>query len=359
MAVTCHQTGGPLPPSRSTGPVRCNSWSVRVRPCGRTARRCTDRWRASHRSCGFLQMVPRSCSGRRALRMHCHVLPVPSADGKGPAPRQLFNGKLDANVGAQWYADSRHIVFASHGSLWLGDSETEALTRLTTSATPAHWPDVGHDGTIAFAEDILDHDVIELPLAGGAPRVLVSSTLYDGAAAWAPTTGTFAYVANRGAGDEIRLRSIVDGSEQRLLSLRDFPDAPGDTTQVVRGLTYSPDGQWLAAAVMSLHPSVQAGIWIVPANGGTPRRTTSKDANALQASWSPDGKSMAIQMWETGCRSSASAAAKPEEWRRQRPLCSGISSGRQRANGSPPAGGGLARHRRRSSSIQPPERCVS
>ncbi|HEY6614508.1 MAG TPA: hypothetical protein VIZ32_08315, partial [Vicinamibacterales bacterium] len=227
-----------------------------------------------------------------------YVLPVPSADGKGPAPRQLFNGKLDANVGAQWYADSRHIVFASHGSLWLGDSETEVLTRLTTSATPAHWPDVGHDGTIAFAEDILDHDVIELPLAGGAPRVLVSSALYDGAAAWAPTTGTFAYVANRGAGDEIRLRSIVDGSEQRLLSLRDFPDAPGDTTQVVRGLTYSPDGQWLAAAVMSLHPSVQAGIWIVPANGGTPRRTTSKDANALQASWSPDGKSMAIQMWD-------------------------------------------------------------
>ena len=52
----------------------------------------------------------------------------------------------------------------------------------------------------------------------------------------------------------------------------------------------------------------------------------------------------------TGCRSSASAAAKPEEWRRQRPLYSGISSGRQRANGSPPAGGGLARHRRRSSS---------
>ncbi|MET0165597.1 MAG: protein kinase [Vicinamibacterales bacterium] len=227
-----------------------------------------------------------------------YVLPVPSADGKGPAPRQLFNGKLDANAGAQWYADSRHIVFASHGSLWLGDSETEALTRLTTSATPAHWPDVGHDGTIAFAEDILDHDVIELPLAGGAPRVLVSSALYDGAAAWAPTTGTFAYVANRGAGDEIRLRSIVDGSEQRLLSLRDFPDAPGDTTQVIRGLTYSPDGQWLAAAVMSLHPSVQAGIWIVPANGGTPRRTTSKDANALQASWSPDGKSMAIQMWD-------------------------------------------------------------
>ncbi len=227
-----------------------------------------------------------------------YVLPVPSADGKGPAPRQLFNGKLDANVGAQWYADSRHIVFASHGSLWLGDSETEALTRLTTGATPAHWPDVGHDGTIAFAEDILDHDVIELPLAGGAPRVLVSSTLYDGAAAWAPSAGTFAYVANRGAGDEIRLRSIVDGSEQRLLSLRDFPDAPGDTTQVVRGLTYSPDGQWLAAAVMSLHPSVQAGIWIVPANGGTPRRTTSKDANALQASWSPDGKSMAIQMWD-------------------------------------------------------------
>ena len=227
-----------------------------------------------------------------------YVLPVPSADGKGSAPRQLFNGKLDANVGAQWYADSRHIVFASRGSLWLGDSETEALTRLTTGSTPAHWPDVGHDGTIAFTEDILDHDVIELPLAGGAPRVLVSSTLYDGAAAWAPSAGTFAYVANRGAGDEIRLRSIVDGSEQRLLSLRDFPDAQGDTTQVVRGLTYSPDGQWLAAAVMSLHPSVQAGIWIVPANGGTPRRTTSKDTNVLQASWSPDGKSMAIQMWD-------------------------------------------------------------
>ena len=222
------------------------------------------------------------------------VVPAPSADGKGAAPRQLFKGKLESRVdGANWYPDSRHIVFASHGSLWLGDSETEALTKLTAGTTPAGWPDVARDGTVSFAEDILDYDVIELPLAGGAPRVLVSSALYDGAAAWSPSGTAFAYVANRGAGDEIRVRAIADGAEQQLVSARDFPDAPPER---IRALTYSPDGQWLAAAVRMQQPSFQAGVWIVPASGGTPRLITSQKAHASRASWSPDGKSMAIQM---------------------------------------------------------------
>jgi len=175
----------------------------------------------------------------------------------------------------------------------LGDSETEALTKLTTGTTPAGWPDVARDGTISFAEDILDYDVIELPLTAGAPRVMVSSALYDGAAAWSPSGTAFAYVANRGAGDEIRIRTIADGSEQRLVAVRDFPDASPDR---IRALTYSPDGQWLAAAVQSLKPSFHSGVWIVPASGGTPRLITSRDAHASRASWSRDGRSMAIQM---------------------------------------------------------------
>jgi dipeptidyl aminopeptidase/acylaminoacyl peptidase len=222
------------------------------------------------------------------------VAPAPAADGKGATPRQLFKGKIDTQVtGAQWYSDSRHIVFASHGSLWLGDSETETMTRLTTGTTPAGWPDVARDGTVSFAEDLLDYDVVELPLSGGAPRVLVNSALYDGAAAWSPSGIAFAYVANRGAGDEIRIHEIADGSEQRLVATRDFPDT---TPERIRALTYSPDGQWLAAAVLSRKPSFQEGIWIVPARGGTPRLITSPRANASRASWSPDGKSMAVQM---------------------------------------------------------------
>jgi Tol biopolymer transport system component len=222
------------------------------------------------------------------------VVPTPSADGKGAAPRRLFEGKLDSTVsGANWYSNSRHIVFASQGSLWLGDSETEAVTKLTTGTTPARWPDVGRDGTVSFSEDILDYDVIELPLTGGAPRVLVSSTLYDGAAAWSPSGTAFAYVANRGAGDEIRVRAIADGSEHRLVTVRDFPDA---SPERIRALTYSPDGQWLAAAVQSLKPSFHSGVWVVPASGGTPRLITSQEAHASRASWSRDGKSMAIQM---------------------------------------------------------------
>ena len=98
------------------------------------------------RQCGPMASFHRSCvfpdGSKILLRTTCPENALraagASADGKGAAPRQLFNGKLDANVGAQWYADSRHIVFASHGSLWLGDSETEALTRLTIGATPAH-----------------------------------------------------------------------------------------------------------------------------------------------------------------------------------------------------------------------------
>ena len=69
----------------------------------------------------------------------------------------------------------------------------------------------------------------------------------------------------------------------------------GSPSGRIRALTYSPDGQWLAAAVLSLRPSFQAGIWIVPASG-TPRLITSQEAHASRASWSRDGKAMAVQM---------------------------------------------------------------
>jgi eukaryotic-like serine/threonine-protein kinase len=221
------------------------------------------------------------------------VMPAPTADGKGATPRQLFKGKVEGHpVGATWYADSRHIVLASHGSLWWGDTETEALTRLTTGTTPTHWPDVGRDGTVAFSEEIIDYDVVELPFTGGTPHVLVSSALYDGAAAWSPSGSAFAYVANRGAGDEVRVHSIVDASERRLLTARDFPE----TAERIRALTFSPDGQWLAMSVLSSIPAFQAGIWIVPASGGTPRLITPKGAQAGRATWSRDGKSMFVFM---------------------------------------------------------------
>jgi Tol biopolymer transport system component len=122
---------------------------------------------------------------------------------------------------------------------------------------------------------------------------VVSSSQYDGSAVWSPVGDRLAYVADRGRGDEIWLRGSSDLSERRVFGLSDFRDRRPD---VIRGLAFSPDAQWLAFTSFSNQPTATANIWIVPVTGGTPRLISPPDRLVTRASWSPDGRSMAMEM---------------------------------------------------------------
>jgi len=225
------------------------------------------------------------------------ILPAPNAQGQGGPPRRVFQGQVDPlAAGADWLSDSRHVVFTTRGSLWLGDTENGTLTRLTHGTTPALFPDVGRDDAVVFTEDVEDYDIMALPIAGGAPQPLVNSSRYDGSATFAARGPTLAYVVNRGEGDEVWTRSGDAASARRVLARRDFPEpAP----EGVRGLTLSADGQWLSFLAYTSRPTFAAGIWVAPASGGTPRPITPKSAFPIRGSWSPDGRSLAIEVGES------------------------------------------------------------
>ena len=232
-------------------------------------------------------LIWRTCGENAIL-----ILPAPDSSGKGGPARRLFEGQADTLVGgADWLSDSRHIVMSMKGALWLGDTETGARTRLTNGTTTLLDPLVGPGDRVVMTEAIEDFDIVELPLSGGAPRTLVNSSRYDGSPAWAPTGDTLAYVVNRSEGDEIWTRTAKGLSERRLLASSDFPDPPPDG---VRALAFSPDGQWLTFMTFASHPTFRAGVWVMPASGGSPRLVSAKDAAALRSSWSPDGRSLAI-----------------------------------------------------------------
>lgn len=192
--------------------------------------------------------------------------------------------------GGAWLPDSRHFVLAHAGTLWLASVDRGVIARLTNGTTAAMFPHAARDGTIAFTEYVTDHDVIEIPLDGSTPTTLVGSSWYDGSPAWSPRGDRFAYVADRGRGDEIRVRTIQDGSERRVLGVGDFPER----IDSLRAITYSPNGHWLAMNAFTLGAQVHSGIWIAPAGGGTPRLVTPRDQMAIRASWSPDGRALAV-----------------------------------------------------------------
>ncbi len=59
---------------------------------------------------------------------------------------------------------------------------------------------------------------------------------------------------------------------------------------------YSPDGRWIAYVEDKSRGRGGGGLWVVPANGGTPRRVADAD-NACSPVWSPDARMIAFHDW--------------------------------------------------------------
>ena len=214
------------------------------------------------------------------------VWALPWPDGPKARPRQCFSSHPFRAVPTfDWMPDSRHICLSDAGSLWLGDSRSGKLQRLTASAIgAATQPAVSRGGErVLFTAAMSDFDIVELPLDGSPPRPLLATARSESSPSWSASGDKMAFVSDRSGESEIWLRSPGGNWERPVVRQSDFPDDPG---QVFINVALSPDGSRLAYRR-------HGRLWVSPVSGGRPSQAVFGDERETTApSWSPDSSSI-------------------------------------------------------------------
>jgi Tol biopolymer transport system component/DNA-binding winged helix-turn-helix (wHTH) protein len=159
---------------------------------------------------------------------------------------------------------------------------------LTTLTGEEHHPIFSPDGEqVAFDWDgeKQDNRDIYVTLVGSSEvRRLTSDPLPDENPKWSPDGRRIAFLRERPDGTTIQLVSALGGPDGKL---SDFRGADS--------LDFSPDNRWLAAGRSASVAGQPGGIYLIPADGGDPRRVIAppKDRVVSEPAFSPDGRRLA------------------------------------------------------------------
>jgi Tol biopolymer transport system component len=213
-------------------------------------------------------------------------------------PRQItFEQDPDLSVGVPvWSPDGRLISFymwsakTAFGSQWLIHPDGTGLRRLAEEGGWANW---SHDAKWLYVVPGggrgLPQGIFKYPVAGGEP-VLVRKDAAERPAVARDGTLYYARMTGRIAGGEALeiYRAQPEDGEPHLLLRIAAARAPGWTrTQPV----LSPDGRWLA---LILADSYTANLYLLPTRGGELRQITDFGGRAMlisrRVSWSPDSQ---------------------------------------------------------------------
>jgi acylaminoacyl-peptidase len=157
---------------------------------------------------------------------------------------------------------------------------------------------------------------------GSGHRALTSGDARDGSPRWSPDGGRLLYVSNREGSADIWIRWMESGASAKLTHLESAPS----------GLSWSPDGRWIAFTMFveekdepfARMPAPPEGadwgkpfrvfeelqyradgrgylanghthVFVLPAEGGTPRQITSGPHNhGSRPAWTPDGRQLIV-----------------------------------------------------------------
>ena len=222
------------------------------------------------------------------------LLPYPA--GSNP-PRQILE-KLPTFQGTpsfSWMPDSRHIVVSittgqdSPAHLWFADTQSNALTPITTGNTGERDPNVAPDGkSLLYAQPTRNLNVVSVSLQDGSMKTVISTGREDSMAAWAAKADKFAFVTDRSGPWEIWVHSS-DGSERPVVTAAEFPDG---LNKWFMNPTLSPDGSRLIFT--RIDNKGTALMWMISLSGGAPVQVTNVEPQTEWASsWSPDGSRVA------------------------------------------------------------------
>lgn len=188
-----------------------------------------------------------------------------------------------AIISQTWAPDGKALVFASNRTggfhLWVVPVWGGMPRRLPGIGEGASEAVFSRDGRLmAYSHFFIDANIWRLELAGGKPRSAIASTQYDSSPQFSPDGRRVAFRSNRGGFHEIW---TADPDGRGAIQVTRFG---GPLTGTPR---WSPDGRWI---VCDSRPEGQADIFVVPAQGGPPRRITRETAEDVVPSWSRDGR---------------------------------------------------------------------
>jgi Tol biopolymer transport system component len=167
--------------------------------------------------------------------------------------------------------------------LWLTQEGTESEIALPKASYRA--PNLSPDGTriaVAMAEGGRNADIWTFDLDGGSPT-RITTRGENASPVWTPDGEWLLFWSERdGIRTVYRKRSDGTGDEERL--------AEGEQG---RPVAVSPDGQWLTT-------NHRDDVWMVPIHGGEPKVLIQTPFVEGGANFSPDGKWIVYQGFETG-----------------------------------------------------------
>jgi Tol biopolymer transport system component len=208
-------------------------------------------------------------------------------DGPKAKARRIFPGHVFSWAPAfDWMPNSRHLVMAINGELWLGDTKTGKLRQATSSETGGlNNPSVSPDGQrIVYTVSNDDYNIVEIPLDGSAPRPYLATSRDERSPSWSLAGDRMAYITKRSGKDEIWLRSASGDWERPIVTQADFPDG---TDSAFFLMALSPDGGQVA---FSRQDREGAKIWIASASGGKAMMAMPGITQwEIAPSFSPDG----------------------------------------------------------------------
>jgi len=209
-------------------------------------------------------------------------------ESAGEARCLQTEGRLTRNP--VWTRDGHHVLYLSRASSSLAEQEELRMVAVSGS---------GRSERVTLKEDDISelrlgrHLVYtrntnetniwraEIPHPGGQasqPRLLISSTYWEGSPRYSPDGKKIAFGSTRSGAREIWVAD-ADGSNPAQLTFFGGP--------LVGFMNWSPDGQRL---VFHARPEGQADLFTVPSSGGAPKRLTTHPSDDAGPSYSRDGR---------------------------------------------------------------------